>query len=221
MTSKPESGVYAALPTGPNTTSDTTTYVVLPFYPHHHHRRRPNHHCLRHIRRHLVLSLSLILFSLSIFLLWPSDPDLRLVRVRLNHIRVHSSPPLSLDLSLSLTVRVRNRDLFSLDYDSLAVTIGYRGRELGFVKSDGGNVKARRSSYVDATLVLDGFEILHDFIYLIEDVAAGSVPFDTVSTVKGELGLFFFKIPIQTKVSCEVYINPVKQTIIHQNCYPE
>lgn len=82
-------------------------------------------------------------------------------------------------------------------------------------------MRMRGASYVDANLVIDGFEVLHDFFYLVEDIAAGSVQFDTVSMVKGEIGLFFFKIPIQAKVSCEVYINPIKQTIIHQNCYPE
>lgn len=82
-------------------------------------------------------------------------------------------------------------------------------------------MKARGSSYVNATLMLDGFRVLHDLIYLIEDVAAGSVPFDTVSKVEGQLGLLFFSIPIQAIVSCEIYVNPKNQTIIRQNCYPE
>lgn len=116
---------------------------------------------------------------------------------------------------------MRNPDLFSLNYDALDVSIAYRGKELGFVNSTGGKVKARGSSYVNATLVVDGFEVLHDLFYLIEDVAAGKVPFDTVSTTKGELGLFFLKIPIQAKVSCEVDVNPKDQTIVHQNCYPD
>lgn len=58
-------------------------------------------------------------------------------------------------------------------------------------------MKARGSSYVNATVVVDGFEVLHDFFYLVEDVAAGKVPFDTVSLIRGEIGLFFVKIPIQ------------------------
>lgn len=74
---------------------------------------------------------------------------------------------------------------------------------------------------MNASLVLDGFQVLHDLIYLIEDVAAGSVPFDTVSRVRGKLGLLFFDIPIQAKVSCEIYVNPKSQKINHQNCYPE
>lgn len=216
MTPKSEATVYAVLPPEPD--EDTQNYVVLPVYPNS--LRRRCRRCLRHFRRGVLVSLSFLALSVSIFLLWPCDPNLQLVRVKLNHIRVHSSP-LSLDLSLCLTLRVRNRDFYSLNYDSLSVSIGYRGKELGFVDSSGGNVKARGSSYVNATLMLDGFRVLHDLIYLIEDVAAGSVPFDTVSKVEGQLGLLFFSIPIQAIVSCEIYVNPKNQTIIRQNCYPE
>lgn len=83
-------------------------------------------------------------------------------------------------------------------------------------------MKARGSSYVDAVLTVDGFEVLHDIFYFIEDVAKGSLPFDTVSTIEGRLGVFsFLKIPIKAKVSCEVYVNPSNQTVKRQNCYPE
>lgn len=219
MTSKPQAYLYSSVPSAEPTPQPQPNYVVLPLYPHP--RRRNIHRIIRHLRRNLLLALSLVLLSLSIFLLWPSDPELQLVRVRLNHVQVRTYPSISLSLSLSLTLRVRNRDLFSLNYDSLNVSIVYRGRELGFVESEGGSVRARGASYVDATLLLDGSEVLHDFFYLIEDIAAGSVPFDTLSRVKGDLVLFFFKIPIQAKVSCEVHINPMNQTIIQQNCYPE
>lgn len=77
------------------------------------------------------------------------------------------------------------------------VSVGYRGRELGFVSSQGGKVRARGSSYVNATLDLNGLEVIHDVFYLIEDLARGVIPFDSDSTVKGKLGLLFFKIPIK------------------------
>ncbi|XP_021723671.1 uncharacterized protein LOC110691043 isoform X2 [Chenopodium quinoa] len=216
MTSKPEPILYSSLPSNPNSQPTTVqNYVVLPiYYP-------TRHRFLRHLRRNFLSISLLLLLILAVFLLFPSDPELRLVRLKLNHIRVNSDHHLSLDLSLSLTLKVRNPDFFSVNYDALNVSISYRGRELGFVNSHGGRIKARGSSYVDATLLVDGFEVFHDLFYLIEDVAAGKVPFDTVSSIKGRFGLFFIKIPIQTKVSCEVDVNPKDQTIVHQNCYPE
>ncbi|XP_074280981.1 uncharacterized protein LOC141605944 [Silene latifolia] len=192
------------------------TYVILQYYPH----TIPN--LRRILLRILLFTLSLLTISLLIYLLYPSDPELRLVRVKLNHIRVQTrTHPPSLDLSLFLQLRVRNRDMFSLAYRSLTVAISYRGRKLGFVSSHGGVIGARQSSYVNATLDVNGFEVLHDLFYLIEDLASGSVPFDTVSIVDGYLGVLFVKFPFQAKVSCEVDVNPRNQKIVHQNCYPE
>lgn len=57
-------------------------------------------------------------------------------------------------------------------------------------------MRARGSSYVNASLELNGLEVIHDVIYLIEDLIKGVIPFDTVTMVKGELGVLFFEIPL-------------------------
>jgi hypothetical protein len=192
MTSRNDYVVYASLPPNPNSTAQNV--VVLPLYHPPPSRRR-------RIRQFLTSFTAFLLVSLTVYLLYPSDPTVQLVRLRLNHVRVNSYPGLTLDLSFSLTVKVRNRDLFSLDYQSMAVSVGYRGRELGFVSSDGGRVKARGSSYVNATLDLNGFEVIHDVFYLLEDLAKGVIPFDTVTEVNGALGFFFFKIPLKVNLA--------------------
>jgi hypothetical protein len=202
---------YAPVPTTPN----HQNYVVLPFY---HRRTRINN---RSLRRCLSLTSLLVLLSAAAILLFPSDPTLTLVRLRLDKIKVLTSPHLSLDLDLSLTLRVRNRDFFSLKYDSLVVSIGYRGRQLGVVTSDGGKIRARGSSYVNATLVLDGVAVVHDVVYLVEDLARGLIPFDTESEVKGTVGILFVDVPIKARISCEVYVSTNDQTVTHQDCYPE
>ncbi|XVF49207.1 hypothetical protein PTKIN_Ptkin03bG0250000 [Pterospermum kingtungense] len=202
---------YTPLPQNPN----HQNVVILPVY---YHRSNQNHRCLR---RCITFSGVFILLSAAVFLFYPSDPTLQLVLLKLNHIGVNSSHKLTLDLTFSLTIRVRNRDFFSLDYEKLVVSVGYRGRELGVVSSDGGRVRARGSSYVNATLDLDGYEVVHDVIYLISDLAKGVIPFDTTTKVDGDLGLFLFKIPLQAKVSCEVYVSTNNQTITRQDCYAE
>lgn len=65
------------------------------------------------------------------------------------------------------------------------------------MSSKGGRVRARRSSYVNATLDLDGFEVIHDVFYLLEDLARGVIPFDTSTMVEGNLGILFLKIPLK------------------------
>lgn len=77
------------------------------------------------------------------------------------------------------------------------VSVGYRGRELGYVSSGGGRIRARGSSYVNATLDLDALEIFHDVFYLLADLSKGVIPFDTSTEVVGYLGLFSFKIPLK------------------------
>ncbi|MFQ6663353.1 hypothetical protein Gotur_030909 [Gossypium turneri] len=221
------SAPYSRLSPNPN----HQNVVVLPvYYPRH----NDNYRCLRHC---LAFTSVILLLSAALFLLYPSDPTLELARLQLNHVGVNTSPKLTLDLSFSLTIRVCNRDFFSLDYDKLVVSVGYRGRELGLVSSEGGRVRARGSSYVNATLDLDGFEVVHDVIYLLSDWTKGVIPFDTNTKVDGDLGLFLFKIPLkmlsastmfdfecmmfQAKVSCEVYMDRNNQSIVRQDCYAE
>ena len=86
--------------------------------------------------------------------------------------------------------------MYSMGYTFLDVGVGYRGKRLGHVRSESGHVRARGSSYVDAVLEFDGVELLADVVYLLEDLARGTVPFDTVTEIKGQLGLFFVQVPL-------------------------
>uniref|UniRef100_A0A2P2JG59 Uncharacterized protein LOC105637702 n=2 Tax=Rhizophora mucronata TaxID=61149 RepID=A0A2P2JG59_RHIMU len=207
-----------------STKDDSVPYAYLPSQPQNvivlTYSRPPNRSFI-FFRRCLYFTTAILLLSAAAYFLFPSDPDIQLSRIQFNHVRVNSSPRLTLDLSFSLTIKIRNRDFFSLDYDSLDVAVGYRGRELGLVKSQGGKVRARTSSYVEATLDLDGLEVIYDALYLIEDLARGVIPFDTETLIKGEVGLLFFKVPIKGRVSCEVSVNTINQTIVHQDCYSE
>lgn len=175
-------------------------YIVLPIY-------------LPAVRRYsyrriLTYTATVLLLAAALYVLWPSDPDLSVVRLRLSRFHVTAVPRISLDISLDLTVKARNRDIYSLSYNSLAVSIGYRGKKLGFIESSGGHIRGRGSSYFNATLELDGVEILSDTILLIEDLARGVIPLDTVTEVQGHLGFFFFKLPLKVYFlySCVLYV---------------
>ncbi|CAD6214119.1 unnamed protein product [Miscanthus lutarioriparius] len=143
------------------------------------------------------LTALFLLLALAGFLLWPADPDVSLARLRLAHVSVVARPAVAVTISAALKVRVRNPDLFALDYNRLDVAIGYRGAPLGRVTSGGGRVRARAVSYVEADLQLDGIRVVEDAIYLIEDLARGSVPFDTIVEVEGHLHFFFLSIPVK------------------------
>ncbi|GAU48793.1 hypothetical protein TSUD_141110 [Trifolium subterraneum] len=205
MTGKDEFVSYSPLPSNPNSNPNSNPYsnpysynpypnqnvvVLLPSYrPHSRHHR--NRFCL-------IFSAALLFLAAAIFILYPSDPEIKLTRIRINHIGIRTNPKPILDLSFSLTVKVRNRDFFSLTYDSLDVSVGYRNRQLGFISSvGGGRIRARGSDYVDVVLSVDGFEVIYDAFYLIQDIAKGVIPFDTHTRVDGKLGLLLFDLPLK------------------------
>lgn len=74
------------------------------------------------------------------------------------------------------------------------------------MRSEGGHIRARGVSYIDAMLRLDGIRFLNDVFYLIEDLARGSIPFDTVTEIEGQLHLFFLDVPIQVFIKISFFL---------------
>ncbi|KAM0020237.1 putative Late embryogenesis abundant protein, LEA_2 subgroup [Helianthus debilis subsp. tardiflorus] len=214
-TGKPEPSThpYDPLPSTPQQ-PQPQYYVVLPFYSSSGHRRRQ-----RLFRRYLYSGITILLLSAALFLLWPSDPYLQVVNLRLDRFKVNTAP-ISIDIVLAVRIKVRNPDVYSLSYKSLNVSVDYRGERLGFVTSDYGKVKAFGTSYIDATLVLDGAVVVSQAVFLIEDLLRGEIPLTTVSEIRGGLGVVLFDLPIKAKLSCEVVMNIRNQTIERQDCCP-
>jgi LEA14-like dessication related protein len=186
MTTPSKADYYAPLPL-----HVPHSYVVLtPYYP------SPNRGRCR-----IICTVSLILLAAIVYAFWPSEPDVKIVRLRLKRIHIHTIPRMAVDISMFVTVRVRNSDVYSMDYRALEVAVGYRGKRLGHVRSERGHVRARGSSYVDAELDFDGVELLADLVHLLEDLAKGTVPFDTVTEIEAQLGLLFFQVPLLVKLS--------------------
>lgn len=106
-----------------------------------------------------------------------------------------------------MRIKIRNPDVYSLSYKSLNVSVEYRGEELGFVTSDDGNVKAFGTSFIDATLVLNGYEVVSEAVFLIEDLFRGEIPFTTTSEIRGSLGVLLFNLPISVCISSYYLVN--------------
>lgn len=205
---------YAPLQPPPQqTVVPDRNYIVLPLYIPLLHRR-----CNRF---RLLTAASVLLLVASTFLLWPSDPDVRIVRLRLRRIAVHTIPRLSLDVSMALMVQVRNVDMYSMNYRALHVAIEYRGKELGNVTSAEGHVRARGASYVDASLELNGVAVLSDVIFVLEDLAKGTIPIDTVTEVRGSMGFLFFQVPLRVSPSSIFlhYFGCIGNFFLKKKCY--
>ncbi|KAG0463554.1 hypothetical protein HPP92_019623 [Vanilla planifolia] len=217
-------GFPVALPPPPD--DHPPAYVLLPVYPLVRRRRRlrccylPCHPVLSASSYLVALASFLFLLACSLFLVWPSNPEISVVGIRLDRFRIAPLPLSSIDIAMGLNIKIRNPDLFSIDYSSIHSSLFYRGEDLGSVTTLGGRIAARRVSYVDADLHLDGVRLLGDLFYLIGDVAKGSVPFDSVTEIKGRLRIFFFDVPIKGKISCVVHVKPEDQSIRYEDCRP-
>jgi len=171
-------------------------------------------------------ALSIVIILVAAYFVWPSDPRIEVVRMRLNKIdwRTEKSPGsflprVFLDLSMGLTVKVTNRDYLGVYYDHVKVGIAYRGEKIGQVTSENSAyIPPRGTAYVDATLDIHGIQVLADVIYLLEDIARGRIPLRTVTDFDGYIRLFSLKVPLQAIMSCEVDVDTNEQTVLRQEC---
>ncbi|XP_010545724.1 PREDICTED: uncharacterized protein LOC104817997 [Tarenaya hassleriana] len=172
-------------------------------------------------RRRIIITVFLLsLASAVVYIFWPSDPRIHIERLRISHVRIRRRPVLSVDMSLLVTLKVTNADVYSFGFTTLHVAVSYRGKTLGHVRSDGGQVTAMGSTYVEAETELNGVAVFPDVIHLIRDLAKGSIEFDTVTETSGKLGIMFLRFPLKAKVECGILVNTVNQTISRQSCKP-
>ncbi|KAK6264055.1 hypothetical protein SCA6_019489, partial [Theobroma cacao] len=176
---------FTALPSQPA----NQNYVVLPYY-------RP---ALCWCGCRILRMAFLVLLAASVYIFWPSQPEVKIVRMHVKRMQMHTVPIIALDISLLVTLKVRNSDVYSMDFTSLDMAVGYRGKMLGHVTSEHDHLRAWGSSYLQAELELNGVEVLSDVVYMLEDLARGTVPFDTITEVAGWLGLSLFKFPLKVK----------------------
>ncbi|XP_073224007.1 uncharacterized protein [Cicer arietinum] len=177
------------------------THLLWPCQP-----RNDQNHIVFSKRFQVTCTVSLLLLFTSAYIFWPSDPYLKIVRLKLKRIKVHRVPHITVDISMLLTLSVQNADVYSMDFGAVDVAVSYRGKPLGHVRSENGHVRAMGSSFVDADAEFAGIGVLPEIVFLLEDLAKGTVPFDTVS---------------QAKLSCEVLVSTINQTIVRQHCLHE
>ncbi|XP_057536029.1 uncharacterized protein LOC130814046 isoform X2 [Amaranthus tricolor] len=194
----------------------TQNYIVLPLpLPFNFSFSNYNPTLLKKLFK--IFFLLLILSSI-LFLLWPSDPNVKIARLKLRHVKIHTRHRVAVDISLDAKVRITNKAMYSMDYSGLNVQVGYRGKPLGHVVSGGGHVSAKGVSYKEVRVEFNGVEV-SELIHLLEDLASGFITFDTVSQVDGFFSFFFFRVPYKGKISCEILVNVKHQKITGQNCY--
>ncbi|KAL2332385.1 hypothetical protein Fmac_019966 [Flemingia macrophylla] len=167
----------------------------------------------------ITCAVGVVVLVTSLYVMWPSDPEMKIVGLRVRRVKVHPVPPISLDISMILTLRVHNADVYFMELGAVNVAVAYRGKMLGHVTSRKVHLRPWGSSYVDADVEFAGISVLPELVMLLEDLSKGIVPFQTISQARGHFGLFFFHFPMnKAKLSCEVLVGVLNQTIVRQHC---
>lgn len=160
----------------------------------------------------------------SIFILWPTPPEVEVHDWKLNGISIDSRetqsilPAYQLNVSLDMVVEIRNPNYAGLVYKDVQVRILYRGDEVGEVKFKGERIKARSSGNHTAKVEVEGNEVFDNWKALLEDYYNGKLPLTTYADFDGSLKLWFVNPLLKVTVACDLVLNPKNNTILSQKC---
>ncbi|MCO5557848.1 hypothetical protein L7F22_011420 [Adiantum nelumboides] len=190
------------------------------------HRRRRRCRCRGSCGRvcACVCCFLLVVIAIAAFFVWPRSLNMSVDDISLGKIHFQIKregsiiPSVYLNLTLDLKLEAENPNYFDVTYETVIVSIYYDDDELGEVESHGGNIGALSTSSVDATLELNSNQIASNVLSLLADVYNGAVPLQAVTTFDGHINVFWFKIPLEADVTCNMVIDPNGQTVVSNSC---
>lgn len=187
---------------------------------------RPRRRCCS--RRRCATScacFSLVLLAVAAvaaFFVWPRSLEMTVMDLHLGNIHFNVVkgliPQVFLTITLDVRLRVRNPNFFGVTYDTVTVSILFEGDEIGDLQSQGDDFQARSTSYVDATLDLNSYQIASNVLLLVAALDNGALPLQTVTVLNGHINVLWFELPLQGMVSCNLVVDPQEQVLISQDC---
>lgn len=169
-----------------------------------------------------AFTIFLLALAVVAFFVWPRSLEMTVVDLNLGNINFNIVkgviPQVFLTITLDVRLQVRNPNFFGVTYDTVTVSILFNGDEIGEVQSQGDNFLARSTSYVDATLDLNSYQIASDVLLLVAAVDSGAVPLQTVTALDGHINLLWLELPVQGTVSCNLVVDPQEQVLLSQDC---
>lgn len=170
-------------------------YVLVPL--HRTRIRRPRCCTLSCCAVLIPLFVLLAIFGTFSFL-WPSDPDIQIVRLNIDRIKASVHPIPYMDIWMHLRLKVRNPNFVSVDYEPAVTSIAYRGRLLEFATSGKTSVDSRGVSYVEATLRFNEIRVMQDVEYYFnDDLEKGIFPLDTTTEIDGTVQILLLSVPVK------------------------
>ncbi|KAE8803624.1 Harpin-induced protein [Hordeum vulgare] len=171
----------------------------------------------------LIVVLAIVFVALYFTVFRPRSPHVvaTVVSTRVSHFNVTPDFPIvlpRLNMSMDVDVTVKNPNYAAFRYGDVVTELTYHGLPVGQSVVLAGEVGARTTQTVGATVVVQADKVVFspdfigDVLPKLLDLPDIMLPFQTRTTVAGKaVVLGTFKIRASSAVTCSVSTYPVKQ----------
>lgn len=163
----------------------------------------------------IIVVLAAVLVTLYFTLFRPRTPRVVATVVGTEASAFSVIPP-SLNLTFHVQVTVDNPNYAAFQYGDVATTVRYHGAAVGESLVPAGEIGARDTKTVVASVQVDTVKVIFT-PYFPGEAIVGVLPFQTDTTVAGKaVVLGTFKIRASSEVVCDVEVYPLKNNATTQ-----
>ncbi|KAK9920174.1 hypothetical protein M0R45_028733 [Rubus argutus] len=167
-----------------------------------------------------VIVLILVVLCLTVFK--AKDPETTVNSVVLRNFQADFNiPKVSVDVNVTLDVdlSVKNPNKVGFKYTNSTASLNYRSVLVGQVPIGAGEISSDQTKPMDVTLTIMADRFLGKTSELLSDVAAGTIPFNTVTKISGKVTILgIFKVHVVSTTSCDFNVDVSSKTAGDQVC---
>ncbi|KAL6146379.1 PREDICTED: uncharacterized protein LOC101292145 [Fragaria vesca subsp. vesca] len=187
--------------------------------PPHRSRKRRNI-CLAATAAVVVTVLILVIFCLTVFK--AKDPETTENSVVLRNLQTDfniNRATVDVNITLDVDMTVKNPNKLGMKYTNSTALLNYRGELVGQAPIVAGDISAGETKSMDVTLTVMADRFLGKTSELLQDVIAGSIPFNTVTKISGKVTILgIFKVHVVSTSSCDFNVHVGRNTAGDQKC---
>ncbi|XP_050382866.1 uncharacterized protein LOC126799662 [Argentina anserina] len=182
--------------------------------------RKRRNICLWSIAGVVVTVLILVILWLTVFK--AKDPKMTVNSVVLRSLQAGfdiNKATVDVNITIDVDATVKNPNKVGMKYHNSTASLNYRGVMVGEVPIGAGEISAGETMPMGVTLTVMVDRFLGKTSELLPDVAAGLIPFNTVTKISGKVTILgIFKIHVTSTSSCDFNVYVGSKTVGDQKC---
>ncbi|KAF9595297.1 hypothetical protein IFM89_038432 [Coptis chinensis] len=189
------------------------------------HDKKPrNNRCCCCLITTAIILLSLIVLSiiLAFTVFKVKDPTTTLVSTKVTGVSPRVDLPtlkVEMNITLDLKLSVHNPNRYSFKHGTGQSLVYYQNDQVAVADITAGNIGEKKSSGIDATVIVEADKFTSNTRGLISDVAAGTMRFDVYTRLPGRVTLLgFIKRHVVATSTCHLDIQISNLTVTSQVC---